>query len=269
MSDWSGIRTNAELLTYWQAKKPPARPSKHVTELYENSIIRLGMHQRGDWGIMGCTPEFRSFAGKYGRTVTCVDREEQPFQAFKSLCDPIPEEYFVAGDWLEVNLPESFDLILADGVMGMLPTERYQGFFKSIHRMLKHGGHAILRIMVCDDPQFTSPAEAIKWYRETYQGNLPLTSLRTHFLVHWADPATMLVEPAVYIRHLEELYQQKILTPEEYDTFINFQLNVPIYIAKQQEILSFVTDDFEIITIEKPTDLLSSRHYPIFTIRKK
>ncbi len=269
MSKWSGIRTDAELLEYWKAKTPPTRPSRHAVELYEASLVRMGMHQRGDWAIMGCTPEFRSLAAKYGRPLTCIDREEQPYRALTPLCTPPENERFVKCDWLETELPETFDLILGDGIFGMLPPERYPEIFKSLQRMLKPGGLAIMRILVLDNPQFPSPAEAIRWYRENYRGNLPLTSLRTHFLVHWIDPDSKRIEPSDYEKHIEELYRENILTTEEYETFINYPLNIPIHIARQQELLSLLTDDFDIITIEKPADLLSSNYYPIMTIKKK
>jgi SAM-dependent methyltransferase len=249
--------------------KPPARPSEHMLKIYDDSIHKQGLDISGDWAILGCTPEFRTMAGQYRRPLTCIDLEERPYTAFRPLCCPPEKERFLRSDWLEVDLPESFDLVLGDGSMAMLPRNSHQNLVDNLHRMLKPSGYTILRLLCQDASPFKSPEAVIHWYRDSYIGTLPLSSLRTHFMVQWLNLETLVMEPEIFAQEMENLYQRKVLTDEEYEEFKKFPLNVALTFTRKQEFESFLVNKFDIIDVDKPTDLLSGTFYPIYTLRKR
>jgi SAM-dependent methyltransferase len=260
--------TDNELLEFWKGRKAPARPSQHMLTIYEAHINELGLDESGAWAILGCTPELRTLAGKYNRPLTCIDRNAQTYSAFRPLCEPPEQEKFVHSDWLETDLPLAFDLILGDGSMVMLPQDRHQGFIDSIHRMLKPGGYAIMKILSSENWPFKSAEEILDWFRANHRENLPMNSLRTHLGIQWMDWETMAINKDVYAEKLEEIYQNKIVTPEEYQDLLAFTMKTDLYCSDHNRFEQMLGDSFEILSIERPTDFFSSEYYPMYTIRK-
>ncbi len=260
--------TDNELLEFWKGRKPPIRPSQHIMNIYEAHITDLGLEKSGTWGMMGCTPELRSLAGKYNRPLTCIDMNVQSYTALRPLCDPPEQENFVHSDWLAVDLPEAFDLILGDGSMIMLPQERHQGFLDSIHRLLKPGGYAIMKIMSSDNWQFESVEEILDWFRANHRENHPINYL-SHLGFQWMDWDTMTIRKDVYTEKLGELKRDKLITPKEYQDLLANRMTVDLFCSSHDRFVQMLGDSFEILDIERPNDFLCSEHYPMYTIIKK
>lgn len=268
MSEWCKDSTGSMLLALWQSMKPPARPSEDTMRIYETNILKYGLDKKGDWAILGCTPEFRSLAGRFQRPLTCIDKDSRPFSALEPMCCPPEDEILVLSDWLETDLPEHFDLIFGDGSINMLSKERHQGFIDSLHRMLKPGGIAMMRLL-CYQDDFSSPEEIIRWYRESCPNSLPLTSLRTIFAAQFLDLDTMVIEPKTYTTAMKELFQKKILTPEEYAEFQSFPMNVALNFIKKETFEAQLGNCFKILSVEYSKDLASGYCYPIYILQRR
>lgn len=261
-------KSDADYLAAWKAMLPPARPSVEMLALYEKSMLNLNSNKSGDWGLLGCTPELRSMAGKYGRSLTCIDINSNSYTALGSMCTPPEKEDFVEGDWLETKLPEAFDLILGDGPMVMLPQELYPALLDSMSRMLKPGGHVITRIMSCDDQMYTTAGDALDWYRNSYTGEEPLPCMLTDLWLLCMNRETMAIKKTDYIKWLNELYQNKTITKDEYLELDSPIMNVDLHCTNRQILEHLIKNTFEIISIEKPTDFIGSGYYPVCTLRK-
>lgn len=123
----------------------------------------------GNLALLGCTLELRTLARNCGRHLTCIDHDERPYTSLIPMCYPPEDEDFIQGDWVEVDLPDRFDLVLGDGSINMLAKVRHQDFVNNLQRMLSPGGCLIHRMLVSDDSGFDSPEEIIYWYHDTYQ----------------------------------------------------------------------------------------------------
>jgi SAM-dependent methyltransferase len=262
-------KPDAEYLAAWQAMVPPARPSKEMLSLYESSMLNLNLDKMGEWALMGCTPELRSLAGKYQRPLTCIDINSNSYTALTPLCDPPEKEQFVQGDWLETDMPEAFDLILGDGPMVMLPQEQYPELIDSMYRLLKPGGYVITRILSDDDQMYASAKEALDWYRDNYKGKEPLACMLTDLWLICMDREAMAITKTDYVQWLNELYQDKIITQDEYKELDSPIMNVDLHCTNRQYLERLLGDKFEILSIEKPTDFVGGCYYPLYTLRKK
>lgn len=261
-------KSDADYLTAWKAMVPPSRPSIGMLTLYEKSMLNLNSNKSGDWGLLGCTPELRTMAGKYGRQLTCIDINSNSYTALGSMCVPPEKENFVQSDWLETELSEAFNLILGDGPMVMLPQELYPALIDSMYRMLKPGGHVITRIMSSDDQMFTTAEEALDWYRNSYTGKEPLPCIISDLWLLCMNRETMAIKKTDYIKWLDELYKNQTITQEEYLQLDSPIMNVDIHCTNLQILERLVKNKFEIISIEKPTDFIGGCYYPVCTLRK-
>ncbi|QRN85524.1 class I SAM-dependent methyltransferase [Clostridia bacterium] len=267
MSDYYDM-SDAEYIASWKAMIPPARPSKEMLALYENSLLRLQYDQTGEWGLLGCTPELRTLAGKYNRPLACLDINSNSFTAMTPLCSPPKEETFVECDWLEADLPEAFDLILGDGSMIMLPQELYPPFLDNVHRMLKPGGHIITRLLSCDGKTFASAREAIDFFRANVKGKEPLVNMLTDFWILCLNRETMAIERADYSQWLNDLYHDGVLTKEEYLELDTPIMNVDLHCTSRERLKALVANKFTIVSIEAPTDFIGGHYNLVCTLQK-
>ncbi len=261
-------KSDAEYLAAWKAMIPPARPSKEMVTLYESSMLNLNFDKSGEWGLLGCTPELRSLAGKYGRPLTCLDINSNSYTALGPMCSPPEMEQYVQCDWLETKLSEAFDLILGDGPMVMLPQEHYPALIDSLYRMLKPGGHVITRIMSCDDQMFSSAEEILDWYLNSYTGEEPLTCILSDLWMIFMNRETMAIEKTEFVKWLDELHRSNVITRDECQELDSPILNVDLHCTNRQILERLVADRFEIVSMEKPTDFVGGCYYPVCTLRK-
>jgi len=104
----------------WEKLTAPIRPSKGMVELYERNLLTaIKSSSNSIWGLLGCTPEIRSIAGKYQAKIICIDHNPNAFHSYKVLSKPSRNEEFLCTDWCVLNLKEKFDI-------GVIIIEKYK-----------------------------------------------------------------------------------------------------------------------------------------------
>lgn len=269
MKNHFSARTPEEFAAYWQKLNPPVRPSNHMMEIYERFLRCYGFHENGDWGLLGCTPEVRSLAAKYSRSLTCVDRSKLAYEAFRLLCHPPKDESFIESDWAEAECPDSFDLVLGDGSISMLLPDRHVGFVQNLHSMIRPGGIALLRIQVRDGCQFESPEKLLNWFHKQEGQDSINTCTRGYLQILWADPETGTIFPDDFRERIEGLYAQGVLMESEYQDFKGQPMKLTVNFTTRRDFEGLVSPYFEILGVEEPNDFLSCEHYPIYALKKK
>lgn len=269
MKDHFIARTPEEFAAYWEKLNPPVRPSNHMMAIYDRFLRQYGLHEAGDWGLLGCTPEIRSLAGEYGRSLTCVDRSALAYEAFRLLCQPSIDEQFIENDWVEAECPNEFDMVLGDGSVSMLLPERHRGFIQNLHSMIRPDGIALLRIQVRDGCQFDSPEELVSWFHKQEGQNSINTCTRGYLQILWADPETGTILPDDFRERIEGLYAQGILMESEYQDFKGQPMKLTVNFTTCREFEQLLAPYFEVLGVEEPNDFLSCEHYPIYALKKK
>lgn len=255
----------------WEKWVPPVRPSKGILELFEKNIL-IALKNRPDsiWGLLGCTPEIRSIAGKYQAKIVCMDKNNDAFNAYKTICSPSKYETFVCSDWLNLNMNEMFDIVIGDGAISMLPLENHAEFLKNIHKMVKPKGHILLKIHVIAPLILDNTEKVFQWYRRE-KSDIPIYfATRPYLNPLWLNPDTLRISNLEFQNKVQESYQKGIITEKEY-----MELNE---VKKSKVQVQFTTKDifegsisnlFEIISIDYAGDYPLHTNNPVYFLRKK
>lgn len=131
----------------WRRYKTPSRPSRSEIIIYEKFFKQLPMGSKVL--ILGSTPEIRDLAAKCRMNVTICDWSEDICKALKLLMkrSNAPEN-FHKQDWREMNLDQSFDMIIGDCATTVVPYTDLDTVLRNIEKSLKPDGIAVQRIWV-------------------------------------------------------------------------------------------------------------------------
>lgn len=98
--------------------------------------------------VLGATPELRDIVLSYGHTLTTIDRNPKALEEKGQQMHyrNHPNETVIVGDWLEMKFPpNSFDVILGDGVLTALPKKQQSQLLNILHDILKPTGYLLMR----------------------------------------------------------------------------------------------------------------------------
>jgi hypothetical protein len=259
------------MIKKWQKHTPPVRPSKGMVALYEKGVLTETKKKPAtDWGVLGCTPEIRSLAGKYQVEITCIDHNPDAFHAYKTICKPSKYEKFKCSDWLDLNLHKMFDIALGDGAMSMLPLKNHVIFLANIHKMLKSKGLALLRIHVIAPPVFDSPQQVFEWYRRNKANTPVYSTTRSYLYALWLEPDTMKLSNIEFLTKVQELYRDGIITDAEYEGLNDIKnCKVTIQYTTKELFEKLISSYFEIESVNYAEDYPLHTNHPIYFLRKK
>lgn len=257
-----------ETLDHWKTLRAPVRPSQHMQTIYEDYMKRY-LSEPSDWGLLGCTPELRSLASDYASSLICLDRDEIRYHSFALMCDPHPQESFHQCDWLHAEMPESFNMVMGDGSTSMLPLQQYPHFLKTLHSMLRPGGHAFLRIQVSNTNPFVGPIEVIEWHRENHRDQPIYRTTSSYFQLFWQDPDLGVVNTEIFSNQLDKLYDNGDLVQEEYQEYQSHIPPYPISFVEQDDFEAMCNPYFQILEVTFPEDFINSELFPVYALKKK
>jgi len=262
--------SHTELAEKWKSFTPPARPSEATLAIYEKHITNEKVHVKGQWGILGCTPELRCLGGKYHRPVTCIDKNPLAYAAMGLLCEPSDVETYVHADWLDTQLEGQFDIVLGDGSMSMLSPGQHQLFLQSVHQMLTPKGLAVLRIHVSDNLQFKSPQEVFDWYRHSCPEVPVYKATKTFLSLLWLDPVTRKTPPHDLFRNIDALYHDGVITREEFEGFQFARSSATDVHYTEKAVFEALCEGlFSVEAVSHAHDYPSHAHHPVYALRKK
>lgn len=255
----------------WQRISPPIRPSKGMVNIYEKNILTF-IENKPDavWGLLGCTPEIRNLAGKYQAKITCIDRDNDAYYAYKTLCSPSKYESFICKDWLDLDLAEEFDIVIGDGSMAMIPFEHHGTLLSNIHKMIKPGGFAVMRIQTVSPLVFDTPEKIFEWYRkEKTDKNIYFTT-RPFLYALWLNPPHKLsLHKEEFLANSLDLYQKGIITEDELEEFKEIKKSgVTIHYVTREILEQSVYGLFQIKSVDSGGDFLIHSDHPIYFLQK-
>ena len=129
----------------WSKAHPPLRPSEAELAFYRKwfGLALPGRH--GRLLILGSTAELRDMALQRGLRPTCGDMSRRIWEAMRALMNHRGPEDFICGNWLDIPEDQTWDLILGDGSLVMMPPESLDAFLCKLRRLAGDRGTVVLR----------------------------------------------------------------------------------------------------------------------------
>jgi SAM-dependent methyltransferase len=137
----------------WAETFPPWRPNVREREQLAE-LIRS--HRGGRAALMGSTPELRDLLWAAKLPTDVVEQSASMYRVMATRCRDTSLETFRESDWLawfRACPDQSYDLILGDLVIRILPDEVVAPLFEQLHRALAPGGRLCLRMHIVDGPR--------------------------------------------------------------------------------------------------------------------
>jgi len=129
----------------------PAAPSAgpNILRIYEELLVKAIKNKPNFKAlVLGSTPETRELVNKYNGHLCSIDISIEMMLKTKELVKIESEklEHLLRSDWLDNPLAENyFDVVLGDGVANNVSLDNQKLFISQLHRVLKPGGHLIIR----------------------------------------------------------------------------------------------------------------------------
>jgi hypothetical protein len=153
----------------------------------------------------------------------------------------------------------------------MLPLPKHEALLRKIYDMLKLRGRALLRVHVAEPPKFSNPQEIFEWYRTSNTNEPVFTATRTYLDMLWFEPETFKLNFVEYHKKIQQLYDDKIITTEEFNSYNKLlQFNkIDLYYTTRESFELSVSNYFQIESINYGNDYTGHMNHPVYTLRKK
>jgi SAM-dependent methyltransferase len=250
---------------------PPRLPSADTLTLFDKILMpEATKYSPSKWGLLGCTPEIRTLAGRCPSKVTCIDHDQYAYSAYLPLCKPSEHEEFLCSDWLEINHQNAYDIVIGDGSMSMLPISNHEHFLKSVYQILKPGGLAVLRIFTYGKSVFKSPEDILKWYKTKMTDSQIDFATMFYFNFLWIDLETLRTSPEIVKINIKDLVDNKVLSEKEFNDLEQIDYGkVHLQYTLKELFESQIVSYFDIENIVHPEDYPDWQNTPIYSLRKK
>lgn len=259
----------------WLSLSHPIRPSKGMLSLYEKNIA-TAMEGKPDpaWGLLGCTPEIRSIAGKYQAEIFCIDINPDAFYGFKEICAPSKYERFICADWLNINIDKSLDIVIGDGSMSMIPKEEHAKFLKNIHSIVKPKGYVLLRFNMINTLSFDNEEKIFEWYRRENRDKSIYYSTKPYLYALWLNDESLKLSNSEFQEKIKSLHKDGIIYDEEFEEMIECmekfkKFEVFVQYTKKEIFEKLIFDLFKIISVDYAGDYPLHTNHPIYFLQKK
>ena len=200
--------------------------------------------------ILGATPELRDIVLSYGHNLITVDKDEKSLAAKTALMHYKYShlEKIIICDWLKMEFhPNSFDVILGDGVLTALNASEQKQLLKILKKILKPTGSLLLR----EEAKATEginfdPNTIVSQYRSGNYNIFDLFfGLRLHNKRYKAvDPKTQKIRLRDFLVILEEYYRNNIITQEEFLKLRNMAEELEHTLLSKTEIEQILKENF-------------------------
>lgn len=248
----------------WRLYRSPARPSPTDLALYAAHI-----EPSGGFLLLGSTPELRSLARRHDKPLTAVDASVEAYRALEALVTVPGEERFVCSNWLEMDLGETFELVLGDGVINMLPPALHPALLERVAAHTRPGGLFILHAHAVTEPEMATPEEVIRWYRTS--GMELYTATANHMCALWANPADGGVPTPDFLLRYRQLLVDGVIDPEEYrDVEAMLQGDaLTLYLVDVDRVRALAGPFFELEAIHYSDDYGCPQAKPFLLLRRR
>lgn len=133
----------------WAGMRPPIRLSAQTLARYDAALRALDLAPGAEVLLLGSTPELRALAATHGLTLTGADIDPV-FWAAMGRLGGRADDGFIGGDWLDLPADRTWDVVLGDGSLNMLPWPRMRTMMARLCRLVPPGGPILLRLQAID-----------------------------------------------------------------------------------------------------------------------
>lgn len=249
----------------WKRAIFPARPSSAELELFDHQLQGC---QDQKLLIMGSTPELRDLGHKNKLHVTCADINPDMLQGMKNLMQysTLPEELVVC-NWVQMPFQDdSFDVIMSEQSLTVLPLEYWEQWLKEVSRVLKPTGKAIVKVFM----RLPNTEEQILKTFKKRNSDIAYLKVKTlSMLMH-----KNIIPVKESIEHAGRLFSEGKITEEEYQQFLyHFEAigkgNLQLYFMDKDKFEILLKNYFEISDIMYGRDIELHGQSPIYVLKKK
>jgi len=146
----------------WNKLAPPWRPSNKDISNYKTVISQF---KPKETLVLGSTPEIRDLLCSLKTKVSLVDSSLSMVEQMEKLMKKKnSKEKWLIDDWQKVDISKgSFDLIIGDLVLRLIPYKKQERFLRKINYLLKRGGVFVTRVhYVNEQLQFIKPEKILR-----------------------------------------------------------------------------------------------------------
>ncbi len=249
----------------WKRAIFPARPSSAELQLFD---FRLQGCQGQKMLIMGSTPELRDLGHKNKLQITCADLNPDMLHGMRKLMHSteLPEELVVC-NWLKMPFQDnSFDVILSEQSLTVLPLEHWEQWLKEVARVLKPSGKAMIKVFMRLNGKEEDVLQIFK------KRNSDISYLKAKILSSLLEKDVVPVSQS--IEYATDLFKEDKITKQEYDSFLyHFEAigkgNLYLYCMDKNKFEELANSYFNIIELVYGKDLELHRQSPIYVFGKK
>ena len=265
-----------EMVQARKKRRPPIAPSESEREIYEKFLMKAIKRKRNPKAlVLGITPELREMALKNNCQVVSVDISKDTIGVMKDLVRHkyTEKEIIIQDNWLTVPLEEnSFDLVMGDASFTNLSSfGDAKRLLAKIKRVLKPGGHLLIRELVHLPKRKSSFQKAVNNYRK---GKIKWADfyMEHRFYIFFDEiynPKTKLLSTAKVFQKIKKKYRKRELTKQEFQSFKGLPSKVKNLILLKSEFEKLVSKNFSIVSIKKGKEFDFCRYLPIYFCRVK
>ncbi len=205
--------------------------------------------------VLGATPEFRDLALKNNCNVVALDFSMAMIKKMSLAMkyQNHPNETIVIANWLSSPIKDNFfDLIVGDLVAVNIPKKLQGVFFGELKRMLKKGGHILLKeAYIIPEIGIRKAEEIIELSRrEKWDAADLLAFLYFYSDLGCYDAKTNKAKHKILFKKIDKLHKENKLDKTEYEALQKMRSDNTLYVLPKELFLKNFTKYFKLVAID-------------------
>jgi len=264
---------NEYLAKTWKKYLPPIRPAPEELAIFGRLLERELQNKRSNITvlILGSTPELRDLVLSHHLVPTVVDYSEANYLALTTLMAQRGKEHFVNQNWPNMEIGETFDVILSEAASTVVSCKMNDRFFERMHAHLKPDGVMLAKTWVRPNNQRPDMIALIADYRERLSHKDFYSAICLPLFVHFYDYEKEVVAVRYMSAQMKDLHDRGVITDSEWETIHRHEykkVTLELYIPYIDDIRTLMSKHFYIEDII-PAGFDYSEYHPIFVLRPR
>lgn len=265
---------NSDLATLWTKMVGPSRPTCSELNVYLKYIRELQYSQKRKLKmlVLGSTPEFRDLGFEESMDVTVIDCNVDYHNTINREIHhktALAREHFLNQRWQDLDVPNAYDIIIGDLVIGNLASEELENFIERVSKSLTNGGFYLGKsFFQLDNYSVTSPVKAIEKYNANPAFH-PYSSMIYDFSIYSIDEELLHFSKMYNI--IKKLHSDGLMDDDTFWYFNNIGLDkgmeFTFYIPRFEYYKTLVGKYLTIRSVDYGDDVYS-KQFPLLIAQK-